>query len=138
MRSSIMSLAGCSCLALALLVITAGQGAAQKDKAITVTAVDLTKAYGDTTQGNKQYLGKTLIVEGKIISSTRIVGVVVALEGFKGPKEKEVRRVFCNMKPGSKPTDFKVGETVKIQGKCKGNGISRFVSVELEKCEVVK
>jgi hypothetical protein len=144
-RKSMLDFGGCSCLALALLAVTAAQGAAQKakkdnttDQAIAVTAVELTKAYGDTTEGNKKYLDKTLIVEGKILSNTRIVGVVLILEGFKGPREKESRRVFCYLKPGAKASEFKVGETVKVQGTCKGQGISRTVGVDIRNCEVVK
>jgi hypothetical protein len=144
-RKAMLYFGRCSCLTLALLAVTAGQGAAQKakkdistDQAIAVTAVELTKAYGDTTEANKKYLGKTLIVEGKIINNTRIVGVVLILQGYKGPREKETRRVLCHMKPGTKASEFKVGETVRLQGRCKGQGTSRVVSVELEKCEAVK
>ncbi len=134
----------CLWLALVLLAGTSGSGMAQKDKndkkedkPIAVSAVDLTKAYQSTSDGNKAYYLKTVIVEGKVVEKDKIAVPVVFLEGDKGPKGKAARRVMCNMKPDFKASDLKVGDTVKIQGVCKGTSIDPGV-VELWKCELVK
>ena len=126
---------GCLCLALGLLVLMAGSGAAQKakqDEPIGVTAVELTKEW-------KKYEGKTVIVEGELRSRTKIVSVVLILDGYKGPREKERRRVFCNMKNGANIPTFRPGQTVKVRGKCAGpNGYSAVITIDLKDCEVVE
>lgn len=127
------------CLALALVVIVAAQGTAQRPKedktasdAVAVSAVELTKDW-------KKYEGKMVIVEGKFRAKTKIIGTVVELDGDKGPRDKEGRRVFCNMKAGAKVPAVKMGQTVKVRGKCEGlNGYSRVITVELKNCEMVE
>jgi hypothetical protein len=124
-----------SCLGLALVVITA-TAQAKKDKpageATTVNAVELTKEW-------KKYEGKMVVVEGKVREKTKIVGDLLILDGFKSPTEKEIRRVFCNMKRGAKMPAAKRGETVKVRGKCEGlNGYSSIITVELKNCEMVE
>jgi hypothetical protein len=124
-----------SCLALALVAITAA-AQAKKDKAAgeatAVNAIELTKEW-------KKYEGKMVIVEGKFRTKTRILGVVLELDGYKAPKEKEGRRVLCNLKAGAKVPALKPGDTVKVRGKCEGlNGYSRVITVELKNCEMVE
>lgn len=147
----------CLVLALAVQHVTAEQGAAQNEKAdnasgqpIPVTAAALTKAYGNATEGNTKYLNKILLVEGKILRNNRLAipsgkdtspRVLLELEGFKGPEEKVVRRVVCEMNPSFKRSDFTIGDTIKVQGTCKGRelqGIGRGIGVDLKQCEVVK
>jgi len=122
-------------LALTLLVVTAGSGVAEKanpDEPVAVSAVDLTKEW-------EKYKGKNVLVEGKFVSKTRIVSDVLILEGYKGPREREARRVFCNMKAGAKTPQLQPGQMIKVRGKCEGpNGYSALITIDLKNCEVAE
>lgn len=88
-----------------------------KDADVTITADQLIKDYeADENTANKKYLGKVVIVTGKITD-------IIDEEGKKKinlETSNPIAAVICEMEANSKAENLKAGDNVKIKGMCSG------------------
>ena len=89
----------------------------RKDADVTITADQLIKDYeADENTANQKYLGKVVIVSGKITDITTEDGKKKINLETSNP----ISAVICEMEENHKTEDLKAGDNVKIKGMCSG------------------
>ncbi len=99
---------------------------------VNMNAAALYKAYSsDEMAGNKKYIGKILLTEGKIteISKDDMGATVLLLAAGNAPGG-----VLCTFGKNEDLSSFKIGDLVKVKGQCTG----MLMDVVLNKCVVEK
>ena len=88
-----------------------------KEADVTISADQLISDYGsDEKTANEKYLGKVVVVSGKI-------GTITNEDGKKKVNletSNPISSVICEMEDNKKTEDLKTGDNIKVKGMCSG------------------
>jgi len=88
-----------------------------KEAAVTISADQLIKEYeADEKAANEKYLGKVVVVSGKIAGITTEEGKKKVSLDTGNP----ISAIICEMEDTKKNDNLKAGDDIKVKGMCSG------------------